>query len=70
MNTYENTYEGFRRITYGKEGATFVPVCETCGRFVKADKTVRIGEYLGLHPGMNATCKKCGRTRMLFEGFV
>ena len=70
MNTAEYSYDGFRRITYGKDGATFVPVCETCGRFVKADKTVKIGEYSGLHPGPNATCSKCGRTRMPFEGFV
>ena len=61
-------YENVRRLVYG-EDAVFVPVCETCGRFVKADETVLIGEESGLHPGPNATCKKCGRTRMLFEGF-
>ena len=48
--------------------AVFVPVCMTCGRFVKADETVLVGEG-GLHPGPNATCKNCGRTRMPFEGF-
>lgn len=62
------TYENVRRLVYG--GATFVPVCEKCCRFVKADKTVRVNEWTGLHPGPNATCKKCGRTRMLFEGFM
>ena len=65
MNEYENT----RRIKY-KSGATFVPVCEKCGRFVKADHEIFISEGKGLSPQHNATCSKCGRTRMLFEGFV
>ena len=74
MNDY--TYEDVRRVVYG-EGATFVPVCtgangasgEGCGRFVKADKAVRMSES-GLRSGTNATCKKCGRVEMLFEGFL
>lgn len=64
-------YEGVRRVCY-KGGAVFVPVCQNCNRFVKADDTVYFkgsdGEY-GLADGPNATCKKCGRTEMLFEGF-
>ena len=70
------TYENFRRVIYG-DSATFVPVCagangvygEGCGRFVKADKKVRMSDA-GLIPGPNATCKKCGRVEMLFEGFI
>ena len=62
-------YEGVRRIQYG-EGATFVPVCEKCHRFVKPDKTVEISEILGLSKNSNATCSKCGKTKMIFEGFV
>jgi ribosomal protein S26 len=65
----ENAYENFRRKCY-EGGAQFVPVCEKCGRFVKADKTIRVNEITGLHPGPNADCSKCGRTRMLFEGFL
>ena len=65
MNEYENT----RRIKYGS-GATFVPVCEQCGRFVKADKTISINYETGLSKKSNCKCSKCGRTRMLFEGFV
>ena len=68
-------YDDVRRVVYG-EGATFVPVCggnfdqsEGCGRFVKADRTVRMSDA-GLMPGPNATCKKCGRVEMLFEGFI
>lgn len=62
-----NDYVDFRRVVYG-EGATFVPVCEMCGRFVKPDPTITTrGDRLDAGP--NATCSKCGRTRMLFEGF-
>lgn len=62
-------YENMRRIEYDG-GAVFIPVCERCGRFVKANETVLVSEMSGLHPGPNATCKKCGPTRMLFEGFI
>ncbi len=62
-------YESIRRIQY-EDGATFVPVCETCGRFVKADLTIESSEAKGLSDQPNATCSKCGRTRMLFEGFL
>lgn len=62
-----NEYEGTRRVVYNC-GAVFVPVCEKCGRFVKADATIRVSDS-GLAPEPNATCKKCGRTTMLFEGF-
>lgn len=61
-------YVDTRRVQY-ECGATFVPVCETCHRYVKADETILSGDS-GLHPGCNATCSKCGRTRMVFEGFM
>ena len=65
-------YEGVRRLVYGKgewQGATFVPVCQECGRFVKADKLIAFaGQGLVAQP--NATCSKHGRIEMLFEGFV
>jgi len=67
-----NEYENARRVNYeGSDGETlsFVPVCPHCGRFVKADKTVRTGDG-GLFPEPNATCSKCGRVEMPFEGFV
>lgn len=62
-----NEYEGVRRVVYG-EGATFVPVCETCGRFVKADAKV-LFDGRGQPLGAQATCSKCGRVSMLFEGY-
>ena len=61
-------YEGTHRLVYG-EGATFLPVGEKCGRFVKADATVTLrGD--GQPAGPNATCSRCGRVQMLWEGYV
>ena len=65
-------YENMRRVSYGSEESgtlSFIPVCPLCGRFVKADKTVRTGDG-GLFPEPNATYSKCGRVEMPFEGFV
>lgn len=68
-----NDYEGVRRVVYGGDseygGATFVPVCQNCGRFVKADQRKRFrGGTIVYEP--DATCVRCGRVAMLFEGFV
>jgi ribosomal protein L32 len=63
-----NEYENFRRAQY-EDGATFVPVCEKCGRFVRADASIYV-DGNGLKDCPNATCSKCGRTKMLFEGFI
>lgn len=65
----DGAYVETRRVTY-EGGAQFVPVCSTCCRFVKANATIRVNEIDGLHPEPNATCSRCGPTRMLFEGFV
>lgn len=62
-------YEGMRRVVYG-EGATFVPVCVKCNRFVKADETIQVSASTGLRKQPNAMCSKCGRTEMVFEGFI
>lgn len=62
-------YEGTRRVVYEGD-ATFVPVCSQCGRYVKADDTIQIDGNGLLANQPNATCKKCGRVKMLFEGFV
>ena len=64
-------YENVSRVNYGSEESgtlSFIPVCPLCGRFVAPDKTVRIAEVLIDEP--NATCSKCGRVEMPFEGFV
>lgn len=64
-------YEDVRRVIYdfgdsiGR--AVFIPVCERCGRFVTAG-TVRAGEG-GLASEPNAECRRCGPTKMIFEGF-
>lgn len=62
------SYENTRRVCY-EGGAVFVPVCEKCGRFVKADKKIKVNDLSGLKDEPNATCKKCGRVKMIFEGF-
>ena len=65
-------YEHLRRVVYGKDeyaGATFVPVCPNCGRFVKADGSIRFQNDT-IVDEENADCRKCGRVKMLFEGFI
>lgn len=69
-----------RRVCYPNEAqgnALFVPVCRTCGRFVTADLVTHwrfvpnnswVGGYL-LPVEPNATCKRCGRVSMVWEGF-
>lgn len=61
-------YENTRRVQYAN-GAQFVPVCVNCFQFVKADQTINCNDATGLQDVPNATCKKCGRTKMIFEGF-
>jgi hypothetical protein len=68
MYEYENT----KRIIYDFEfddKAIFIPKCKNCGRFVKADKIILVNDEYGLKNQPNATCKKCGRIKMIFEGF-
>ena len=64
-------YENVKRIVYETDGgqAVFIPVCEKCGRFVKADKLIWANESKGLKDCSNATCSKDRRVKMLFEGF-
>lgn len=72
-------YPEVRRVTYGADGAehdgaTFLPICPDCRRFVKADKTISFkmvgGDFLIPKPvEPNATCSKCGRVAMPFEGY-
>lgn len=61
-------YEGMARVCYGEEKALFLPVCPKCGRFVKADAEIRFNEEKG-PIGENASCSKCGRIEMPFEGY-
>ncbi len=65
-------YEGVHRVLYGnadtEEFWQFIPVCEKCGRFVKADDHVTTSFFGFLVPVPNATCKKCGRVQMILEG--
>lgn len=56
-------YEGERILIYGDE-FTFIPKCEKCGRYVKADDEIS-SNALGVENVPNATCLKCGRTKMV-----
>ena len=65
------SYPNTRRVTYSNEDtgeAVFVPVCPSCGRYVRADDNITVVST-GLADQPNATCSKCGRIQMLFEGF-
>ena len=62
------SYENTRRVIYGS-GATFIPVCTKCHRYVKHDQQILIGDG-GISDEPNATCSNCGRAHMHFEGFV
>ncbi len=62
-------YEHVGRIRY-KGGATLIPACGKCHRFVKADKTILVNEEDALKDQPNATCSKCGRKKIFFEGFA
>jgi len=48
--------------------AQFIPVCPICARFVKADLQVWMNEH-GEVRMPNATCSRCGRVNMPFEGY-
>lgn len=63
-------YESVKRVKYGDCGPQFVPVCEKCGRFVKPDKTITINSLDEIINRPNATCSKCGRVNMIFEGYL
>ena len=66
----EFAYENLRRVQYNG-GATFVPVCPHCGRFVKSDDNIKVSQWDDrISDDPNANCKKCGRVNMPFEGFT
>ena len=65
----DGNYEGLGRIVYG-DGATFIPVCPECGRFCKADKEVLVNGMGEMKDQPNGTCKKHGRIKMPFEGWI
>ena len=65
MSDFE--YLNIRKIVT-EDGAYFVPVCKTCGKFVKAYPEICF-DGTGQPVGNNATCKTCGETEMLFEGY-
>jgi len=69
MYEYENTRRVCYELDEGEGTAYFVPVCSRCGRFVKADDTIKVS-YRGITGEPNATCKRCGRVPMPSEGIL
>jgi len=64
-----NEFINEKRIVYG-DGAIFIARCAKCNRFVKIPKSMKFngfGEYIQED---NVDCKKCGRTHLIFEGFI
>jgi len=59
----DDLYENTHRAIYGEddEALVFLRICRYCGRFVTADDTAN-------RTDINATCKRCGRVLMPFEG--
>ena len=62
-------YENIKYVIYGDTGATFIPVCQKCGRFVKAPKSV-LGNFDGAVKEPDIQCSKCGTSKMIFVGYV
>lgn len=62
-------HEGTIRKVY-EGGATFIPVCPICNRFVKADASIFINGMGELSDQPNTTCSKHGRVNMQFEEYV
>jgi uncharacterized Zn finger protein len=66
-------YENTRRVVY-EGGMQFLPICPNCGRYVKADEKLETlyNEWTDESKieSPNATCKKCGRVQMFFEGYL
>lgn len=59
-------------VSYGDgefSGATFARVCPVCGRFVKADKTVKFDRD-GQPLGRQATCRIHGRVALPWLGYI
>lgn len=59
------------RVIYGD--MVFLRICSECGRFVKADKTLKYRENMEgqiKFVDANGTCKRCGRIMMVWEGYA
>ena len=68
--TPDYAYENTRRVCYGEDRATFIPVCDQCARFVKRPKSVTFDTNGFPDPPNQAHCSRCGPTMMVFEGYV
>jgi hypothetical protein len=60
-------YTDVHRIQYG-DGATFIPICEKCRRFIKPPANIKF-DHQGQPIGLYANCTNCGATTMPWEGY-
>ena len=71
MNEYEGRYVTYNCGEYFGD-ALFIPKCPTCGRFVKADAKLDFSHNMlddYKFGDTNATCSRCGKVQMPFEGW-
>ena len=62
-------YENTKYVVYGEDRATFIPVCQKCGRFVKAPDSA-LFNFDGEVKQPEIRCSKCGASKMIFVGYV
>lgn len=65
----ENTPMKFYGDDDASEALAFIRLCPNCGRFVKPDDYVLVNGLEEVSKEPNATCSKCGRVSMIFEGW-
>lgn len=73
-------FEKFRHVNYGD--LSFHAICPKCGEPVKADEQISVlkslddsfkpldNSFIPILNEPNATCEKCGRIIMLFDGKI
>ena len=58
----------FRHVRYGD--LSFHAICPKCGETVKVDDSISISSNRDYIKQPNATCFKCGRVEMPFDGVL
>ena len=65
----ENTPMKFYGLEHSPTVLAFIRICPNCGRFVKADDCAMVNGLEEVSKEPNATCSKCGRVTMIFDGW-
>lgn len=64
-----NTPMQFYGDSDGFDVLAFIRLCPNCGKFIKADDSVLVNGLEEVSKDPNATCSKCGRVTMIFDGW-